>query len=95
MMQWRREQNTLLFSGEIEITSFDKQTFEKLCAELNQEISTVDFAEVGDWYCNAIDFKFSYDKTKIEPANKSNTQSFFSVRNLIKNSAKAGGKRAG
>ncbi len=46
MMQWRREQNTLLFSGEIEITSFDKQTFEKLCAELVQEISTVDFCEV-------------------------------------------------
>ncbi len=45
-MQWRREQNTLLFSGEIEITSFDKQVFETLCVALDQEISTIDFADV-------------------------------------------------
>ena len=46
MMQWRREQNTLLFSGEIETTCFNQQVFETLCVALDKEITTVDFSEV-------------------------------------------------
>ena len=46
MMQWRREQNTLLFSGEMEITCFNQQVFETLCVTLDEKITTVDFSEV-------------------------------------------------
>ncbi len=44
---------------------------------------TVDIAQIGDWYCNTFDMKFEYDKTKIEPANKSTHKTATNIKTAM------------